>query len=393
MKQYDKSILNKLIDKYERSKVSKELTERNIQIYLKYNDSIFKNYWSDDSYLYRDNIDFSLDNLEKKEFITVLRDSNGEIEKVILNIDNINHIYQYLDRENPNDEKRHLIELLNNYLEDNEILSSFSHAMIKQLKDNKSVLSYIDNLNNLKLYLKAIKEMTNLEEDVLKRNFSKSVFNDSKLFERIENRVCKIIRDFSDIDEEYNELILKEFHIVNNPTYVYIKGDITIKINNQVINLEDYGHELALSSKALNDLIIINVNVKKILTIENLTTFVAFNDNNYIAIYLGGFHNSIKRNLLEKIYLYNNKLDFYHFGDIDAGGFLIFNNLVNKTGINFVPYMMDIETLISYKKNWAILTNNDKKRLKKIDNPLFIEVVNYMLENNCKLEQESILIS
>ena len=56
MKKYDILILNELLDKYEQSKLSKEGSNRNIHISLKANHSILRDYWSEDSYLYKDQI-------------------------------------------------------------------------------------------------------------------------------------------------------------------------------------------------------------------------------------------------------------------------------------------------------------------------------------------------
>lgn len=262
--------------------------------------------------------------------------------------------------------------------------------MIARLRSYKSIQAYIDDLDSLKLYIKAIEEMAQLEEDTLKRNFSKKVFNDSKLFERIENKVLKIVREFSDYDIEDNDELLSLFHIVKTPTFVYLKGGLIINVKNQMIDLSVYGHELALSSSALADLEIIEVAVKKVITIENLTTFVSFNNPDYVAIYLGGFHNSVKRELLNKISKYDANIEFYHFGDIDAGGLYIFEDLVAKTGIQFTPYLMDIMTLERYKLFWMKLTQNDKKRLEKLNDGRFSQLVQFMVKNNCKLEQEAI---
>jgi len=267
---------------------------------------------------------------------------------------------------------------------------SFIQHMIDRLKKFKSIQTYVDDLDNLKIYVKAIEEMSLLEEDSLKRNFSKKVFNDSKLFEKIEAKVLKIIREFSDSDIDDNDELLSTYHLVKTPTFAYIKGGLVIKVKSQIVNLSNYGHEIALSSSALNDLDIIEVLVNKVITIENLTTFVSYNNPEYVAIYLGGFHNSVKRNLLRKIYEYNTKIKFYHFGDIDAGGLLIFEDLVTKTGIQFEPYMMDILTLENYRDYWMKLTQNDKKRLEKMKDGRFAQLVDYMIKNNCKFEQEAV---
>jgi len=391
MKKFDISILTKLVEKYERSVLSKSGSDRNVQIIIKSSDPILKNYWSEDSYLYRDQIHLSIEKLSKLQLVFVSYDFNKELETIVLNIDMISEAYKFLKRNNPKIEESLIADFLSSLTTKVEPIACFAKTMIEKLQNYQSIASYVDNIENLKLYVYAIEEMVNLEEDTLKRNFSKKIFNDSKTFEKLEGKICKIIKDFSNTDENDNDTILEIYHIVKTPTFVYIKGDITLKINQEEINLNRYSHELALSSTAMNDLSVIELGVKKVLTIENLTTFVAFNNPEFICIYLGGFHNSVKRNLLKKIAIHNKSIEFYHFGDIDAGGFLIFEDLINKTDIQFKPYMMDIDTLKKYESNWTSLTVNDKKRLKENMSCHFKNTIEFMLQNNCKLEQEAVL--
>ena len=69
----------------------------------------------------------------------------------------------------------------------------------------------------------------------------------------------------------------------------------------------------------------------------------------------------------------------------------ILEHLKRKTGINFIPYNMDIYTLEKNKDHWINLTENDKNRLSLIADKTndYKEIIDYMLKNNCKLEQES----
>ena len=110
-------------------------------------------------------------------------------------------------------------------------------------------------------------------------------------------------------------------------------------------------------------------------------------------IYLGGFHNAIRRNFIKKIADQNPTITFLHFGDIDAGGFYILEHLIKKTGISFKPFMMDVETLEKYRGSTKSLTENDRKRLNRLEKTRFNEVISYMLEHNCKLEQEAIKLA
>lgn len=139
----------------------------------------------------------------------------------------------------------------------------------------------------------------------------------------------------------------------------------------------------------MNEINSINVIGKRVITIENLTTFNTFNESDTLAVYLGGYHNSHRRSFIKKIYRDNPKAEYYHFGDIDAGGFYILLHLREKTGVDFIPYHMGISELKQYEDYTKKLTDNDVRRLTNLRNSEFSEVVNYMLEHNCKLEQEA----
>jgi hypothetical protein len=390
MKKYDILILNELLDKYEQSKLSKEGSNRNIHISLKANHSILRDYWSEDSYLYKDQINMMLDELVRKDFISIRLSKYKELDFIDLCVESVSDIYKFLKRLDPEVDRTEVLEYLTSYVSSNRIIQEFIMFITDRLTKFQSVQTYFDNLQDLKLYIKAIEAMSSLEEDTLKRNFSKKVFNDSKLFEKIENKVLKIIREFTNEDIDDNNELLSIYHLVKTPTFAYIKGRLTIKVKDQIIDLSHYGHEIALSSSALLDFDVTEVSAKKVITIENLTTFVSFNNPEYVTVYLGGFHNSVKRKLLTKIYNYNTEIEFYHFGDIDAGGLLIFEDLVSKTNIQFNHYMMDFATLEKHRDYWMKLTPNDKKRLERMIEGRFALLVKYMIENNCKLEQEAI---
>ena len=51
---------------------------------------------------------------------------------------------------------------------------------------------------------------------------------------------------------------------------------------------------------------------------------------------------------------------------------------------------MDVETLSTNMRCWKKLTDNDIKKLRKIEDKEFQGLIDYMLSNNCKLEQEAI---
>jgi len=133
--------------------------------------------------------------------------------------------------------------------------------------------------------------------------------------------------------------------------------------------------------------------IKKVITIENLTTFFRWSKPESILIYLGGYHNRIRRELLMMIYRQIPDAEYLHFGDIDVGGFEIYEDLCEKTGIPFRTLHMDVETIEKYKEFAKKLTQNDRNRLKNLQEKReecsYSDVIGYMMEYGIKLEQES----
>jgi hypothetical protein len=140
----------------------------------------------------------------------------------------------------------------------------------------------------------------------------------------------------------------------------------------------------------LEDVESIKITGKTVMTIENLTSFHSAKKEGVFIVYLGGFHNKVRREFIKKIYKDNPDISFCHFGDVDAGGFYILQHLKNKTGIDFKPYKMGIQTLKEYSDFWKPLSENDGRRLSNLLESEFGETVKYMIENNCKLEQEAV---
>jgi len=229
-------------------------------------------------------------------------------------------------------------------------------------------------------------------------------FQDSKLFEQLAGKVHHI---FARFDENYkcNDMAewLSEHNIYQTPNFVYLKGNITIHVGDELVNLSAFQHGLGISGEDIDRIEIEeNARVNKIITIENLTTYFRWQETESLIVYLGGYHNGVRRNLLQQIYNSFPYAKYYHFGDIDAGGFYIYEHLKCKTGIPFKTLHMNVDVLKKYSSQTKTLTQSDKKRieslLKKLDDKFkqnaadedYREVLQYMLENNCKLEQEAI---
>ena len=132
-----------------------------------------------------------------------------------------------------------------------------------------------------------------------------------------------------------------------------------------------------------------NINDSQIMTVENLASYNRIKPEDCFCIYLAGYHNSAKQAMIKLIYEQNCKKNWMHFGDIDPDGFMIFENLKTKTGIEFRTMHMSIEELQIYEKYTKTLNAQDiKKAQTLISRGVFIEEMQYMIKNNVKLEQE-----
>ncbi|MCR4938615.1 MAG: DUF2220 domain-containing protein, partial [Treponemataceae bacterium] len=183
--------------------------------------------------------------------------------------------------------------------------------------------------------------------------------------------------------------ILEECNIFSNPSYVYFKGSgsVTFDNGNQIKLLSDI--PLALSSATISNITSFEVTNSKIITVENLTSFNRVKEADTFFIFLSGYHNRAKQALLNKIYQQNSGKEYFHFGDIDPDGFFILDNLRSRTQIDFKAYKMGIRELQEYSFFTKPLEDNDFKKAESLlAKGKYTEVIEYMLKNKVKLEQE-----
>ena len=96
-----------------------------------------------------------------------------------------------------------------------------------------------------------------------------------------------------------------------------------------------------LSPAQMKNLEEIRIIEKRVMTVENLTSFNRIQSVDTFLIFLSGYHNSAKQDLIRKIYEKNVSLRWVHFGDIDPEGFYILEHLKRGTGIDVEPVYMN----------------------------------------------------
>lgn len=282
----------------------------------------------------------------------------------------------------------------------NSLIASFCKEQLERIGAGKSPTYTLEVSEKILQILKFILENT---EELLERELSVLLLADSKAFEeRYRNKICKILSTYLDFSEklvgvddarEQEKVILEEFKIYANPSYVYLKGEITLCLEDGK-SIQIDSAPMALSSDLLKKLVSITIEGENVVTVENLTSFHRVNDGNCAYIYLAGYHNSEKQALLRRINKENPKKRWFHFGDIDPDGFYILEHLRKGTGIDFAPLLMNVNELKKYAQYCKALSEKDRVKAENlILKGRYVETLQYMLDNNCKLEQEMISFS
>lgn len=391
-----KQIINSLLDKYENSK---SYTGQNLvtQNYYEYPTNIYKDYESDfaDVDLVQ-KFEDAVYELEK-EGIIVVEKKNGSIKKIAAVKDAISQYYDLVKRKEIRDIQNDQIIYYKSCIGTNRIIDQFCSYQIERLSAGKKATYELEDASNI---IRIVNFILKNDKSILEREMSIALLKDSKLFtKKYRSRVCKVIRKYGiyeellkDVEEKQIENVLLEEHkIFSNPSYVYFKGRACIKYKDgSEINVL-LERPIALSSESLDNISNIIIFNPTIMTVENLTSYNRLNSQETFYIFLSGYHNSLKQKFLIKLAESNQGKKWYHFGDLDPDGFYILINLREKTGIDFIPIFMSLEYLIKYQEYSKPLQSNDIIKAKSLLKAgEYVSIMQYMLENNCKLEQEII---
>ncbi|MGN0361780.1 MAG: Wadjet anti-phage system protein JetD domain-containing protein [Bilifractor sp.] len=454
MKRYDERALRLLLDRYERSALSDGTNTRNIYITVKVTKKNFPEYFDESSSAYIE-IHEQLEELEQKGYISLTwkdRKPGHILESITLITEKTEEIYTLLHREPKAQKEKQMLALLEQYEDRLPVFTGWCAGRIRQ---GLSVRQYadLDHPENTERVLRLCAAILENREEVYLRAFSIRVFHDSKVAESELNLAASILRRFecredagqrqeltpdavriqasegaperstlgrtskglethvpggdhaqmpdrksgSTIDLRLPEdletdEVLQEFGIYRNPSYVFIKGyGISEKWKEGIGIFQDDLENLSFSTMDGAD-------PDVILTIENLTSYHQWDPQLHtlgareLVIYLAGYANHVKRELLERMHEDCPDAAFFHFGDTDCGGFRIWKHLSQETGISIRTFGMDLPTYEKYRDYGKPLTAGDCSRLAQmLADPFFsgqTDLFQAMLHDNRKIEQE-----
>lgn len=407
--------LSKLLDQYENS-VTFTGTNKIRQSFGINVKKVFPRYLDDADYDYYVSFNEDMNEIADLGWVE-LTEANRRITRIILHKDAISDIYSALGRVPRKDLQTELLLLFDElekkiqersgadrpdlYDELKAALLSCIDAQRIRINENRAVEYFNGDMEEYRAVWDILLKLFDLENEVFVRDLSVRLFHDSKKLEKLSDRAESLLFEYGDYPEK--EHILEEYGIIKIPTHLCVKGNIELFFGEERLSLKNMSGDIGLSAGILTGISDIRVYGRRIVTVENMTSFYRYDcGGDDIAVYLAGYHNRQKRDFLKMIYSRYPDLEYYHFGDIDAGGFYIYEHLKRKTGIPFKTMKMNKEVLLKHREYTKKLTANDKKRIGNLieyyrnmpvsDSGISgnLETLKTMLEKDMKLEQEAV---
>lgn len=392
-KDYKKVILDGLLKKCNNRYAKNITTNRRIILYPK---ELYKYYERNNAdILEKQGINEAVSELSLMGFITAdpLKFSD-DIEKIYLSEEKLNAIYEYL-RDKYGVVPQSIIskqvhEIVKKYICTGEIVKKYCEDVMVQIEDPRCSLVPEKIEANLKMFSFLEKN----KENLYVREASVLVYGDSKWFENNNyEEVCTFMRTATGRireEGERNDAILSFFYVTPAEQEIFIKGNWTIEWEQYVLDISKFQGGIAIASSDVQSIKNISVNSESVMTIENKTSFQRLKDGDSAMMYLGGFANRHQIEFLKKVISDNPNVRYYHFGDIDVGGFLIHKHLCRETAKKFELYCMGIQQLCDMRFSHCLreLTDNDMSRLGALMEEPYYDVLKYMQKHNVKLEQE-----
>lgn len=396
MVNYQEKLLVLLVEKYRSSKkdAGTGRIARRTQLEP---EKLYKNYRKNDGDLeHIEAVNQAAEACRRKGFLTFeMNGFSSEISKIYLVDEKIDEIEQFLGEHYQYESKHAKRQYVEKVIEKYSGAAPAAEAECERLRQTLEKNKIPGDYGQIEDILKALSFIENNWKLLYLREASILIYGSSKyLEEKTLDAVCRLLRNFYQqpcSEDEMQDEILERFHIVKEQHKLRMKGNVKLMIGGERVDLSVWKDGIDFSADDLQRIEKVEVHTPRFMTVENLTSYLRLQESQTTFFYLGGYMTRSQRDFLKKIYSDNSEIRYLHFGDIDAGGFYIFEQLRQKTGIPFEMYRMSVDTLRDgrFRRCLQPLTENDRVRLKSLaEKDMFREVAGYMLEENAKLEQE-----
>lgn len=263
----------------------------------------------------------------------------------------------------------------------------------------------LGDLTGLRELVAVLLALPDIEDSMPRRIFSQRVLGDSKAFEqRVEKRLLSLIKRYGSEEYETDEEYLDSLGLFANPKLVIFSGQFSFQVDRVPTQTGNLPGGVGLSIDTVKVMQIIDLPVREILLIENLTTYhqvVKTNNGatSRLVIYTGGFpHRGIQlflTRLKEGLETMNvNVPGILHWGDMDYGGMRIFEYIRQNYFSGLQPLLMDVSTYERYLHLGISFSSEYAGKLARLaGNPAYAgwrPLIEAMLKHGKIIEQESI---
>ncbi len=255
-----------------------------------------------------------------------------------------------------------------------------------------------EDSNKTALKYQCLEGLDKLETPIFKRVFSNHYLNGSKVFEKeLQDLIIRIAKKYYDaIDEAMEDSdVLEQLNIEEYAQELCIKGSLRIEIDGVETNTKDFHYGLVLNTQTLKNAVVIdNPQIKKIITIENKANFVAeAYEEGTLILFSHGFFTPVEKIFLQNLYekIHRQEVIYLHSGDMDYGGVRIFEYIKKNIFPELLPYRMDVDTFKKFISYSETISESCLEKIRKIQEPLLQDTIDFIVETGRVLEQESYL--
>lgn len=355
-------ILNKLLDKYERSGyVLGNDSGRAVAIAPKELGS-YNSHDYESVHIVRD----AVSELEREGLVYSEPDKENShlIKRICLVLDNTNKAYEFAARTPISERKDQLLQLI-----ESTISNIKTEWIVNFLRDEYEYISskakpnkyFFDDIDKTKALCRVLAFIDN-SEAMMMRNISVQCFNDSKYLERnLVEKLISIARHYepelviykeTEQEKLTNNQILEQIGILTHSEILEFCGKVRLIVKGENINISGFDKGFCLQSEMVDSIDdIVLRRLEAVLFVENRTTYrqiiMQGVPEKLLVVYHGGFYSPLKGNFIRKLYNPVSNIRYYFWGDIDLGGFMMYDRLRKNIIPELIPYRMDLETFIS----------------------------------------------
>lgn len=407
-------ILNRLLDKYEKSKHLLEPGSSNRRVMLRIEKKELPEYQHETVDI-RDAFNRAARELEQERLISVeWLKGRPVLSGVILNLDQVERCYQMTGRTHPKRQAEIVVQMVQAALADAQTpwIVSWREELCENARHAYVLPNYCrKDTTFLSKLLFSLTQYDSLRgEPITMRAFSSRCYHNSKTFEReVRDAFLRIAEKYhTELVEicEHTEMGIRDklayLGIYARPELYELSGRCTITTQTGTIDIgAAYPYGMALPSTAMDCITEIDLrNIHSIVFIENKINYDEYPVSELkldaLAMYHGGFLSPQKRKLVSKLAAAaRENTPVFFWVDIDLGGFQMFTHLQQLIP-RLRPMRMSGEDVALHWQNGLRRSEDYLERLRQAQSenryPMFDGAIQEILKRGVTVEQEVFLL-